>query len=89
MSQTCSFPKSTFSRRKIAGFEGEGGNPDFQNFLGKPPYTVIYDGLWHFALVRLRNRFILLMSILLLVYYLILLFHIVVFPSFGPSRCRF
>ena len=58
-------------------------------FSERPPYTVIYDGLWHFARVRLRNRFILLMSTLLSAYYLILFFQIVVFPYFGPPRCRF
>ena len=58
-------------------------------FYERPPYTVIYDGLCHFARVRLRNRFILLMSTLLSAYYLILFFQIVVFPSFGPPRCRF
>ena len=70
-------------------FEGESGNPDFQNFLGRPPHTVFYDGLWHFARVRLRNRFILLMCILLLAYYLTLFFQNAVFQSSGASRCRF
>ena len=45
MNQTWIFKESAFSHRKIAVFEGEGGNPDFRNFLGRPPYTVIYDGL--------------------------------------------
>ena len=83
------FKNRHFPHRKIKLFEREGGNPDFQNFLGWPPYTVFYDGLWHFARVRLRNRFILLMSILLLAYYLTLFFQIVVFQSSGASRCRF
>ena len=70
-------------------FENGGGNPDFHNLLGRPPYTVFYDGFWHFARVRLRNRFIRLMSTLLLAHYLTVFFQIVVFPYFGPSRCRF
>ena len=78
-SQPWIFQKPLFPRRKIEVFEGEGGNPDFQNFLGKPPYTVFYDGLWHFARVRLRNRFILLMPTLLLASYLTLFFQVVVF----------
>ena len=39
--------------------------------------------------VRVRNRFILFISILLPAYYLILFFHIVVFQSFGSPCCRF
>ena len=57
-----------------------------ETFYERPPYTVIYDGLWHFARVRLRNRFILLMSIILLAYYLLLYFQIVVSPPLGASR---
>ena len=53
-----------------------------ETFYERPPYTVIYDGLWHFARVRLRNRFILRMPILLLAYYFILDFQIVGFPYF-------
>ena len=34
-SQPWIFQKPLFSRRKIEVFEGEGGNPDFQNFLGE------------------------------------------------------
>ena len=83
-SQTSVFQKSPFSRCEIEVFENGGGNPDFHNLLGRPPYTVFYDGLWHFARVRLRNRFILLMSMLLLASYLILFFQIVVFQYFKP-----
>ena len=66
-----------------------GGTSDFENLFGEATGHSFFDGLWHVARVRLRNRFILLMSILLLAYYLILFFQIVVFPSLGPSRCRF
>ena len=55
-SQTSVFQKSPFSRCKIEVFENGGGNPDFHNLLGRPPYTVFYDGFWHFARVRLRNN---------------------------------
>ena len=58
-------------------------------FSERPPYTVIYDGLWHFARVRLRNRFILLMSIVLLAYYLIAYFQIVVFLVLEPLGADF
>ena len=34
-SQPCIFQTSSFSRRKNEVFEGEGGNPDFQSFLGE------------------------------------------------------
>ena len=88
-SQTSVFQKPPFSGRKIEVFENGGGNPDFHNLLGRPPYTVFYDGFWHFARVRLRNRFIRLMSTLSLAHYLTVFFQIVVFPSLGPSRCRF
>ena len=57
-----------------------------ETFQERPRHTVIYDGLWHFARVRLRNRFILLMSIMLIAYYLLLYFQIVVFPPLGASR---
>ena len=35
MNQTWIFKESAFPQRKIAVFEGEGGNPDFQNVLGE------------------------------------------------------
>ena len=88
-SQTSVFQKSPSSQREIEVFESGGGNPDFHNLLGRPPYTVFYDGFWHFARVRLRNRFIPLMSTLLLAHYLTVFFQIVAFPYLGPSRCRF
>ena len=35
MNQTWIFKESAFSRRKIAVFESEGGNPDFRHFFGE------------------------------------------------------
>ena len=35
MNQTWLFKEPAFSRRKIAVFEGEGGNPDFRHFFGE------------------------------------------------------
>ena len=89
MNQTWIFKESAFSRRKIAVFEGEGGNPDFRNFLGEA--TVHRILRWIMACrSRASSR-----SLYITYFYIFVSFfsHSLLwnrcFPSLGASRCPF
>ena len=61
----------------------------FKTFLGRPRGTVFYEGFRRVARVRLRNLFILPISVLLLAYYLTLFFQIIIFHMLEPLGVDF